>query len=146
MLKMHRKPEKLYLFPVFIIYYFRAIGVTFGGLTFREKNQISSNKWLKFYGYVTTVCSILGGIAVIYYKMNDPNYLSVYESGLQFTYYLMLSIILMDFIHIVVNQLFLNSNAIPMIEMINQYGMGMSFKFLLDIKLFMRKFLDQEHF
>ena len=117
-------------FPKIIIWYYRAIGITFGGLVFNEKNEIVSNKWLRHLGTVIAVLCVIVLILIIYFFMNDQDHLIIYEKGFHLTYYLTGSLVAMDVIQIVVNHLFNNSNAIPIFKTINEYGLGKIARFI----------------
>ena len=111
-------------FPKFFIWYFRLIGVTFGGIQVKGINHYVSNKWLRYYGYLATICYTLVMSYVIHKRMNDPDILLIYNNGFRLIYYLNSVILSMDIIQIVINQWYLNSNAIHMIESIGFYGLS----------------------
>ena len=122
-------------FPKFFIWYYRVIGVTFGGIQVKGINHYVSNKWLKYYGYFATICYTLIMSYVIHLKMNDPDILLIYNNGFRLTYYLNSFILSMDIIQIIINQWYLNSNAIHMIENIGVYGLSNILKNCLKLRL-----------
>ena len=111
-------------FPKFLIWYYRIIGITFGGIQFNQNNEIVSNKWLRYYGFLSTIVYSVIGLIAIYHKMNDHVHLSFYENGLKMTYYTMSWLMTMNVIQIVNNQISVNKYGIPMIEAIGKYGLG----------------------
>ena len=120
-----QKNNKINEIPRVIIWYYRVIGVTFGGIQFNQNRQLVSNEWLRFIGFLATISYFVAGFFFIHFRMHDPDYIALYQNGLHFTYYLSALILVTDIIQIVVNQLFLNSNAIPMFDHIYRLGLGL---------------------
>ena len=116
-------------FPKFLIWYYRIIGITFGGIQFKANNEIVSNKWLRYYGFLSTVVYSVIGLIAIYMRMSDPVYLKFYENGLELTYFSIGWVMFMNVIQIVNNQLFVNKSGVLMIETVSRFGLGIVLKF-----------------
>ena len=126
MLSTSDQPCQYQVFSKPVLWYYRSIGVTFGGLTADSNNQIVSNKWLRYWSNMCTISIVVIGLVMIYFRMYGQNLMTIYDMGLQTTYYLLALINTLDILVILVNQIFMNYYAIPILEIIRQHGIGMN--------------------
>ena len=112
-------------FPKILIWYYRVIGITFGGIQVKGNTEFVANKWLRYYSYLSIIAYSVVTSMFINKRLHDQDHLTILENGLHFTYYLTGSFAILDIIQYIANQLFLTSNGIQMIKIIAEYGLGL---------------------
>jgi phage-related holin len=110
--------------PVIIkiyLWYYRLLQTTFGGLTIDSNGQLATNKYLKYYGFITglfiTATDILGLYLVIHSNFID----AIYTSGYIFTYYFTIIYLIIEKIRVFFNLWYLQFNGIEFFKIFFRY-------------------------
>ncbi len=103
------------------LWYYRLIQTTFGGLTIDSNGQLSTNKYLKYYGYIVGLLITAMNIFGLYLFIQSDLYISIYTSGYILTYYLKIIYIIIEKIRVFANLWFLQFNGIKFFEIFHHY-------------------------
>jgi hypothetical protein len=105
----------------FIIWFYRVLGITFGGLSVGNDGEILEKKSFKIFGYIyafmATILSIIGMIFIT--RIGDI--LNIYNRGFSFVYYLITTTIIFYFIVVMSNLWFLQHNGLKLLLIIKKY-------------------------
>jgi len=120
---MTRINSKVVLIARAYIWFYRIIGLTFGGVSINSENKFFVNKYLKYYGFsffiVATLCNIIGFFII----STSDKILAVYRSGQVMAYCLGVLINLLLVFQITVNFWYLNLKGMKFMEIFVQYNM-----------------------
>jgi hypothetical protein len=110
------KPTAIYKI---ILWYYRLIGLPFGGITIKGFS-IGTNKFLKFYGYVMAMVITVSNILGIYFFTKNPDLNLIFENS-RAVMYLTTIINGMFNLDIIINAWFLQLCGKRMIEIICKF-------------------------
>jgi len=107
-------PSKTSKITKFLIWFYRVLFMTFGGIAINSEDKLYINKYLKYYGYCGLILIPLSNIIAFYISMSkiplDKN------PGLVVTYYVSLLINGLQVFHVSANLWFMNRNGFRFFE------------------------------
>jgi len=103
------------------IWYYRLLQTTFGGLTINSSGQLTTNKYLKYYGYISGLMITSIDILAVYLLFQTHVMKSLYNSGLTSTYYLAIVLQVAQRFRVIVNLWFLQFNGIEFFQIFYHY-------------------------
>jgi len=122
-IKMRELKPKVSLIMRIYVWFYRIIGITFGGLAFNEEGKLYANRYLKYFGHFTAIFITIVNISGFIYVMESPQVIEVYNSG-QITRYVSGALINgLQVFHVLVNLWYLNRNGIKFLNTFYDYGM-----------------------
>jgi hypothetical protein len=104
--------EKVSLIIKIYIWFYRLIGMTFGGLVINSNEKLVSNKLLKYYGILTFILIAMSNFYGVINGLKSPQLISSYESGFMTLYLMILLIMILRLSLIFLNYLYSNLNGI----------------------------------
>jgi hypothetical protein len=106
------------------IWFYRMLGITFGGISINSENKFFVNKYLKYYGFLYTIVITLYNITVFLIFSTSEEVLAAYKYGQVVVYWVVILINLLLIFQIMVNLWYLNLNGMKFIEIFVQYDMN----------------------
>jgi hypothetical protein len=104
-------------------WFYRILGITFGGISINSENKFFVNKYLKYYGILCSILITLFYINGIIVSLTSEEILAVYKYGQDMIYWVGVLTNLFLTIQIIVNLWFLNLNSTNFMEILAQYNM-----------------------
>jgi hypothetical protein len=105
----------------FIIWFYRILGITFGGLSVGNNGEFREKRPFKIFGYiyasVVTIVALVG--TVIAFRIKDI--LDIYEEGFPVIYYIITATLLFYVSVAISNLWFLQHNGMKLLFMIKKY-------------------------
>jgi len=98
------------------LWYYRLLQTTFGGLTIDSNGQLSTNKYLKYYGYIVGLLITAINIYGLYIIIHSNIIVEIYTSGYILTYYFCITFSIIEKVRVFANLWFLQSNGIEFFE------------------------------
>jgi hypothetical protein len=121
---MSKIDSKVALIARAYIWFYRILGITFGGASIDSENKFFVNKYLKYYGFVYTVVITLYNIIGFIVILTSEEVLAVYKYGQDMIYWIGILANLLLMSQIVVNFWFLNLKGIKFMEIFVQYDLN----------------------
>jgi len=118
---MTRINSKVVLIARAYIWFYRILGLTFGGVSINSENKFFVNKYLKYYGIFSSILITLFYINGIIVSLTSEEILAVYKYGQDMIYWVGVLTNLFLTIQIIVNLWFLNLNSTNFMEILVQY-------------------------
>jgi hypothetical protein len=106
------------------IWFYRLLGLTFGGISINSENKFFVNKYLKYYGFLFSTIATLYNIIGFFIISTSDEILAVYRSGQVMAYCLGALINLLLVFQILVNIWYLNLKGMKFMEIFVQYDMN----------------------
>jgi hypothetical protein len=106
------------------IWFYRLLGLTFGGVSINSENKFFVNKYLKYYGFLCSIGATLYNIIGFFIFATSEQILAIYRSGQVMAYYLGVLINFLLVFQITVNFWYLNLNGIKFMEIFIQYDLN----------------------
>jgi hypothetical protein len=104
--------QKVSLIIKIYIWFYRLIGITFGGLVINSNEKLVSNKLLKYYGILFFILLSISNIYGLINGLKSPQLISSYGSGFMILYLMILLIMILRLSLIFLNYLYSNLNGI----------------------------------
>jgi len=120
---MYQLNQNKIFIPKIIIWYYRIIGITFGGIILKN-NKFETNTILKYYSFGVVLIYVAFGLFGNYIIISAPEFKAVYDSGLPYVYYLFIFVLLLSLSQILVNVWFLQCNGLQIVELFQKLGLG----------------------
>jgi hypothetical protein len=120
---MTRINSKVALIARAYIWFYRILGITFGGISIDSENKFFINKYLKYYGFLYNIVIILYNITGFLVISTSEEILAAYKYGQIWVYWVIVLINLLLLFQIMVNLWYLNLNGMKFIEIFVQYDM-----------------------
>jgi hypothetical protein len=117
-----------------IIWYYRIIGVTFGGVVIKN-NQYEGSLLLKRYSLLIALLDAITGNICIFILINSREFNAIYDTGLPFVYCLMILTFSLVVCQTLANEWFLQKNGLKIISIMAKYGLGLKIKSKKKFKL-----------
>jgi hypothetical protein len=121
---MSKINSKVALIVKVYIWFYRILGLTFGGVSIDSENNFYVNKYLKYYGFLCSIGITLYNITGFIIFSTSDEILDVYKSGQVMAYCLGILTNFLTLFQIIVNVWYLNLNGMKFIEIFVQYDMN----------------------
>ncbi len=121
---MSKINSKVTLIARAYIWFYRIIGITFGGVSIDSENKLFFSKYLKYYGFLFSIIATLYNITGFLVFSTSDQFLAVYRSGQVMAYCLGFLINFLVVFQIIVNIWYLNLNGIKFMEVYVQYDLN----------------------
>jgi hypothetical protein len=121
---MTRINSKVALIARAYIWFYRILGITFGGVSIDSENNFYVNKYLKYYGLLYTIVITLYNITGFLVFSTSDEVLAAYKYGQVMAYWVVILTNLLLIFQIMVNLWYLNLNGMKFIEIFHQYDMN----------------------
>jgi hypothetical protein len=121
---MSKIDSKFALIARAYIWFYRILGITFGGVSIDSENNFYVNKYLKYYGFLYTIVITLCSVTVFLVFSTSDEVLDAYKHGQVMTYWVVVLTSLLLIFQVMVNLWYLNLNGIKFIEIFVQYDMN----------------------
>jgi hypothetical protein len=118
---MSKINSKVVLIAKAYIWFYRILGLTFGGVSIDSENKFYVNKYLKHYGFLCSIGITLYNIIGFIIFATSDEILDVYKSGQVMAYYWGILTYFLTLFQIIVNLWYLNLNGMKFIEIFVQY-------------------------
>jgi hypothetical protein len=113
---MSKIDSKVALIAKAYIWFYRILGLTFGGVSIDSENKFYVNKYLKYYGLLSSIGITLYNITGFIIFATSDEILDVYKSGQVMAYCLGILTYFLTIFQIIVNLWYLNLNGMKFIE------------------------------
>jgi hypothetical protein len=120
---MSKINSKVALIAKAYIWFYRILGITFGGVSIDAENNLFINKYLKYYGVLCTIGIILYNIIGFIIFSTSDDFMAIYKSGQIIVYCLEALTHFLTIFQIMVNLWYLNLNGMKFMEIFVQYDM-----------------------
>lgn len=120
MIKMNASKNDSVFGLKFLLFYYRSIGVTFGGLTLIN-NELITKSYLNKLGYFTSVLIIIANGLITYGFYINATIYAIYKSGFEVMYYLILGQVTLISIEVSINVLHLQRNGVHLFKVMTDY-------------------------
>jgi hypothetical protein len=121
---MTRINSKAALIARAYIWFYRILGLTFGGVSIDSENKLFVNKYLKYYGFLCCIVATLHNITVFIIFATSDEILVAYKYGQVMAYWVVILTNLLLIFQITVNLWYLNLNGMKFVEIFVQYDMN----------------------
>jgi len=121
--KMEERKPKVSPIMKAYVWFYRIIGITFGGIAFNNEGKLYVNKYLTYYGYSTAVFITTSNIFGFIYAMKSREVTEIYNSGQVIVYLCGLLTSCLQVFHVLVNLWYLNRNGIKFLNTFYEYKM-----------------------
>ncbi len=105
----------------FIIWYYRMLGITFGGLSVGSNGEIRKRRIFKIFGYIYALLVTIGTLVGMIFTFKIKEILDVYEGGFPIIYYLIIATVLLYLIVVLSNLWFFQHNGMKLLLIIKKY-------------------------
>ncbi len=103
------------------IWFYRLLGITFGGIAINSDEKLYSNRHLKYFGYLFALSFTTISITSFYFFV--PSNKAIYKSGELFVYCMVFATKGLQIIHGLVNLWYLNISCFKFLEIYSQFQM-----------------------
>jgi len=121
---MSKIKSKVTLIARAYIWFYRIIGITFGGVNIDSENKLFFSKYLKYYGFLFSIVATLYNITGFLVFSTSDQFLAVYRSGQVMAYCLSFLISFLVVFQIIVNIWYLNLKGIKFMKIFVQYDLN----------------------
>ena len=90
------------------LWFYRLIGITFGGISIGHNGKFCISKSLNFFGYCYAIAFSIGFVATFIYTMSTDRFHSLYSDSSRTVYWAIVFYYSSKLVHIVINLLYLN--------------------------------------
>jgi hypothetical protein len=121
---MSKINSKVALIAKAYIWFYRILGLTFGGVSINSENIFYINKYLKYYGFLCSIGITLYNTTGFIIFVTSDEILDVYKSGQVMAYCLGVLTNFLTLFQIIANLWYLNLNGMKFMEVLVQYDIN----------------------
>lgn len=105
-----------------ILFYYRFLCVTFGGVIINKNGQIGKSKFLDYFGSFSILLITIGSFFSVYFTSFIPEFKAIYDEGLTIIYYIFFAWYVFHILYTIVVLMCLQKNGVKFFTMMTKFG------------------------